>query len=89
MASKKNIIFTLESASPVEESTIKRAEKREDTRSQIAMFYIGGYLAILALLLLALTFFKLSSDISKDFLLAIGSPLGFIIGYYFKSADKE
>jgi len=86
---KKNIIFTLESASPAEDSTVKRAEKREDTRSRIAVFYIAGYLAVILVLLAAVTFFKLSSDISKDFLLAIGSPLGFIIGFYFKSTDKE
>ncbi len=87
--SKKNIILTLESASPIEESTVKRAEKREDTRSQIAVFYIGGYLTILGALLLFVTFFKLATDTAKDFLLAIGGPLGFIIGYYFKSTDKE
>ena len=77
------------SASQTEESAIRRAEKREDTRSQIAVFYIGGYLAVLVILLLAVTFFKLDADISKDFLLAIGSPLGFIIGFYFKSNEKE
>ncbi len=86
---KKNIIFTLESASPIEQSTIKRAEKREDTRSRIAMIYIWGYLAILAGLLFLSALTKITTDATKDFLLAIGSPLGFIIGYYFKSTDKE
>lgn len=78
-----------ESAQQTEQSAIKRAEKREDTRSKIAERYIWGYIGIVILLVIMVTLAHLSGDASKDFLLAIGSPLGFIIGFYFKSTDKE
>lgn len=65
-------------------SGVKRAEKQEDTRSVIAIGFVIGY-ALVVVVLIALSAFKLiGSDIVKDFLLAIGSPLGFIIGFYFK-----
>lgn len=80
---------TLDSFSPVEKSSIKRAEKREDTRSRIATIFIFGYLFVIGVLILLSTFFKLPPENAKDYLLAIGSPLGFIIGYYFKSASSD
>lgn len=66
-----------------------RANKREDTRSLIALVYVIGYLAIVAAVLAigVFTHFELSGY--KDLLLAVSGilsgPLGFIIGYYFKS----
>ena len=74
-------------------STIRRAEKREGTRSSIALFYVIGYLAIIAgvLIMSAIKDFTISDN--KDMLLAVSGilsgPLGFIIGYYFKAASKE
>lgn len=73
----------------LDQSVIKRAEKRESTRSMIALTFIIGWLVIIAGLIVFTTFFKLQSDAAKDYLLAIGSPLGFITAFYFKSHDKE
>lgn len=76
---------TIENLSQVDQSQIKRAEKQEGTRSFIANVFVVSYLGILVLLILLSTFKKLPTDSAKDYLLAIGSPLGFIIGFYFKS----
>ena len=75
--------------SPDQDPAVKRANKREDTRSMIATIYIVGHLIILGLLVLLTTFANMKQDAVKDFLLAVGSPLGFIIGYYFKNNDKD
>ncbi len=65
------------------------AEKQEDTRSIISLIFIIAYFIIIAALVLFTTFAKLPAETAKDYLLAIGSPLGFIIGYYFKSSTKD
>ncbi|MBI2039092.1 MAG: hypothetical protein HYT22_02350 [Candidatus Niyogibacteria bacterium] len=71
-----------------------RANKREGTRSQIALYYVLGFL-ILILLALILSFaYRLTINDLRDTLLALSGilsgPLGFIIGYYFKSySDRE
>ena len=74
-------------------STIRRAEKREGTRSSIALFYVIGYLVIIAGVLVMSAFKNYTISDNKDMLLAISGilsgPLGFIIGYYFKTANKE
>lgn len=63
-----------------------QTEKQEQTRSWIALGFVGGYLAVfIVLIVLAATGF-LSNTETQTFLLAIGSPLGFIIGFYFKSS---
>lgn len=76
---------TIENLSAIDLSQIKRSEKQEDTRSLIANIFVIGYLSAVGVLIILATFAKLTSDTVKDFLLAIGSPLGFIIGFYFKS----
>lgn len=70
-------------------SFVNRAEKREDTRSKIALYYVLGFILVI---LYSLTLFwlrNLQVDDLRDLLLAISGvmsgPLGFIIGYYFKS----
>jgi hypothetical protein len=65
------------------------AKKQEDTRSTISMIFIIAYFVIIATLIIFTTFFQLKAEAAKDYLLAIGSPLGFIIGYYFKSDSKD
>lgn len=79
---------TVESLSATDQSSIRRLEKQEDTRSRIANIFVCGYLAVLGLLILLSAFHKMTTDSTKDFLLAVGSPLGFIIGFYFKSSEK-
>lgn len=90
MAQKPN---TFEPAQANLENTVRDSsltQKREDTRSSIAKIFITGYLCIIILLIAATTLAKLAPDVAKDYLLAISSPLGFVIGYYFKSvSDRE
>lgn len=75
--------------SPVEQSAITRKEKQEETRSKIALYFIYGYLIVIAGLITLTTFYKLMPETAKDYLLTISSPLGFIIGYYFKGQGDE
>ncbi len=79
-------------------SALNRADKREDTRSKIALYYVIGYISIVAGTIAI--FFGVSAFIKsiivddlRDMLLAISGilsgPLGFIIGYYFKSHASD
>ncbi len=62
--------------------------EQESTRSRFALIFIWGFLMIIFILILLTTFAGLASDSTKDFLLAVSSPLGFIVGYYFKSTPE-
>jgi hypothetical protein len=68
-------------------SSVKRAEQQEDTRSKIAIGFVIGYAGVVAVLIFLAAFKRIDGNTTKDFLLAIGSPLGFIIGFYFKNSD--
>ena len=78
--------ITLEPAQPAKESSALTL-KTEDTRSHIAKVFTYGYLGIILLLIILTTRFNLSPDTAKDYLLSISGVLGFVIGYYFKSAS--
>lgn len=80
---------SLEEVDAVTLSGVKRAEKQEDTRSTIAIGFVIGYAVVVAILILLSAFGKMDSNTVKDFLLAIGSPLGFIIGFYFKNSGRD
>ena len=75
------------------ESDQKLINKIEGTRSQIAQLYVSGFLVAIGIALLI--GYKKNFDLTgyKDLLLAISGvlsgPLGFIIGYYFKSSQDE
>ncbi len=79
---------TVENLSQLDQSQIKRAEKQEDTRSFIANLFVIGYFIVLAILIGLSASGKLTTSVTQNFLIAIGSPFGFIIGFYFKSSDK-
>jgi hypothetical protein len=73
-------------------SQVYRAEKREGTRSSIALTYVIGYL-VLVLIILIRGWWLGINDL-KDLLVTISGilsgPLGFIVGYYFKAeAGKD
>jgi hypothetical protein len=94
MSKNKSTTQTLEEAPLELQSSLSRAEKREGTRSKIALYYVVGFL-ILIFSALCLFYAKnlLVNDL-RDLLLALSGilsgPLGFIIGYYFKShSDKD
>jgi ABC-type multidrug transport system permease subunit len=80
---------SLEEVDAVTLSGVKRAEKQEGTRSLIASIFVAGYFVILILLISLSAAHKLEGNVSQNYLLAIGSPLGFIIGFYFKSSDTR
>lgn len=68
------------------------SEKKENTRSQIARWYIIGFFFTI-LLVFVLGFIKcFKINDFKDMLITVSGilsgPLGFIVGYYFK-ATKE
>lgn len=74
----------------IESNKTKRAleEKREDTRSSIAQWYVLGFLTIIAASML-IGLFKIGDvETTVDLMIGISSilsgPLGFIIGFYFK-----
>lgn len=74
-------------------SSLKRAEKREDTRSKIALYYVIGFLFLIFVAIVIFAFRSLTVNDLRDLLLALSGilsgPLGFIIGYYFKSHSKD
>lgn len=74
-------------------SALSRAEKREDTRSKIALYYVIGFLVVIGLALFLFWAKNLEVSDLRDLLLALSGimsgPLGFIIGYYFKSHANE
>lgn len=67
-------------------------KKRENTRSEIAKFYV--YAFFFTIFLVFLTCWEKAWTIQdfSDLLIAVSGilsgPLGFIIGYYFKASDK-
>lgn len=66
---------------------------REGIRSQIAKWYIIGFFAFLLLGVGYCAWLHLGISEVKEVILAISAvlsgPLGFIIGFYFKSADRS
>jgi hypothetical protein len=68
-------------------------QKRETTRSQIAKFYVWAFFGTIAITFLigGLMCFKVKDY--RDMLITVSGilsgPLGFIIGYYFKSATSK
>lgn len=73
------------------------AEKRETTRSTIALIYVWGFLGIIAVALIGagvlLFLGHLKFNNVKDILVTLSGilsgPFGFIIGYYFKAESKN
>ncbi|MFC1663944.1 hypothetical protein ACFL0A_02370 [Patescibacteria group bacterium] len=63
--------------------------KQEDTRSKIAFYYVLGFIAIILYVLTLYWATKMPIDSLNNLLITISgilsAPLGFIIGYYFKS----
>lgn len=86
MKRRTQVIETLD---PAKKSAITAAEKTENTRNLIALVFIISYLALLIFLIILSAFYGLKEQTAKDYLLAIGTPLGFIIGYYFKTTSKS
>ena len=93
MSIRKNEEILKEDVGQVSNAVENRANKREDTRSTIALVYVIGFLTITASVLLIGTILKIELGGYKDLLLAVSGvlsgPLGFIIGYYFKSNKEE
>jgi hypothetical protein len=88
-----NEILKEDTGEAINLSAQKRADKREGTRSYIALVYVIGYLFIVFGVLVIGVFKNFELTGYKDLLLAVSGilsgPLGFIIGYYFKSNKEE
>lgn len=69
------------------------AIKKENARSRIALLYVSSFLAIIIIVFAYSLFSALKINDIKDLLVTISGimsgPLGFIIGYYFKSEDDN
>lgn len=90
----KGILQVIDEAPPIEMvSAVKRAEKREDTRSKIAFYYVLGFLFVILVCFVVAGIEKLNINDMRDLLVTVSGilsgPLGFIIGYYFKSHSKD
>ena len=83
-----NLKFSSQEWVSPKENELTEEQVREHTRSSIALLFLWGYLVLLVLLILFATFASLSMDAVKDFLLALGGPFGFVIGFYFKSESE-
>lgn len=72
--------------------TAESKEQTESTRRSIAIFFVQGFVLTVAGVILIGTFRDYTVNENKDMLLAVSGilsgPLGFIIGYYFKSKDE-
>ncbi len=92
---KKNPAQTLEQAPDIKLPPAEgRANRREGTRSQIALYYVVGFLLLILGALFLFWVRNLQVNDLRDLLLALSGilsgPLGFIIGYYFKTnTDKD
>ena len=68
-------------------------QKRESTRSLIALFYVLGFLCIVFSALTVSFLKSLNINDIKDILITLSGilsgPLGFIIGYYFKASHEN
>lgn len=87
--------FVISRYEPPKEPSI--SQKRENTRSQIALFYVRGFLVSVIIALFGSGWMLYSGKIVvkdiSDILVTISGilsgPLGFIIGYYFKASNAE
>ena len=68
-------------------------EKREHTRSQMAILFVLGFFAILFLCFVYAIMIEASLSDLKDTLVgvigALSGILGFIVGYYYKSSQEQ
>jgi hypothetical protein len=80
----------------VGDERVNLSAQKANTRSKIAITFI--YAFFIGMLVLTLYSFLLNKCTDKDvdlpdiisgYAAAVGSPLGFVIGYYFKEGDKE
>lgn len=72
-------------------ATPNRADKRENVRSKLALYYVYGFFLVIAVSFLIGFIQNYKVDEFKEMLLAISGvlsgPLGFIIGFYFKDGE--
>ena len=78
--------------SEIKETKRGDSDKRENTRSTIAMIYVCAFFAIIIAVFVVGSCKGYSVDEYKDMLVAVSGilsgPLGFIVGYYFKASQE-
>jgi hypothetical protein len=84
---------TLQDAPSAAGAALERAAKREGTRSLIATVYVIGFLVLVSAALVASWVRNLTTEDIRDQLVVLSGvlsgPLGFIVGYYFKSSSEH
>lgn len=70
------------------------SEKREDTRGKLSLFFLGGFFIVLivGMVVAALDEGNKVNSVKEILLVVSGilsGPLGFVIGYYFRSREEE
>lgn len=74
-------------------SSEKRAEQKESTRSVIASQYVLGFFGVILAVIAVALYRDFDIEGYKDLLITVSGilsgPLGFIIGYYFKSVGES
>lgn len=91
------MLSELDQVSAPSETAFKVREQRERTRSKIALYYVMGFMVIVALAMICsfilLSNNKLNFENLTNTLVTISGilsgPLGFIIGYYFKAEGND
>ena len=78
--------------SEIKETQRGSSDRRENTRSTIAMIYVCAFFAIILAVFIVGCCKGYSVDEYKDMLVSVSGilsgPLGFIVGYYFKASQE-
>lgn len=73
----------------LQDGTLTR--KKENTRSYISQLYVWAFFAIIGIVLFVGVYSGFKVNDYKDLLIAVSGtlsgPLGFIVGYYFKTSE--
>jgi len=68
------------------------SKNKDTTRKFIAYFYVAAFFVVIAFVFIIGLIKSFNSDQYKDLLVAVSGilsgPLGFIVGYYFKTSDS-
>jgi hypothetical protein len=91
-----------ESSNELFESTYNPQEQKDKTRSEIALYFVKAYITLVIFLFVIVFAYNLILiSINKDGLIleikdifplvigTVGTLLGFVLGYYFKSEEKN
>lgn len=88
---------TLEAQLNAKQPKFDAKKHKDETRARIALWFTGGFFILLGTILILTPIYNIFLSPNnviplKDILLVfsgvIGSPFGFVIGYYFKGSEE-